>query len=322
MNIVVLDSYGETQGDISLDWLKRYGSVNIYTRTKPDELYERVKNADVIFSNKVCINRSMIESLPKLIYIGLFSTGFNVIDIKAADEHGITVTNVPDYSTNAVAQMVFALILEHTNLVGLHNESVKSGEWSRCPDFFYFKSPLTELYGKSIGLIGFGRIGKRVAAIATSFGMDVNVYTPHPDKSFESSSLRFFGDLYSMLEQSDVVSLHCPLTGRTERLVNKKFLSHMKNTALLINTSRGAVVDEEALAEALTKNEIRGAGLDVMCTEPPAPDSRLFGCKNCIITPHISWAALETRQRLVNVVRENFEAFLNGHPQNTVNGRA
>ena len=314
MRITVLDGYTENPGDLSWDWLKKCGECTIYDRTPPELIAERCAECDIIITNKTPLRRDLLATLPDLKYVGLLSTGFNIVDWEYCKEKGIPVCNIPSYSTNAVAQLVFALILEHTNAVALHSQSVHNGEWSACKDFCYWKTPLSELVGKTIGIIGFGKIGKAVAKIATAFGMKVLASTNHP-APFENV---VFCDKDELLAKSDFVSLHCPLTPLTEGMVNADFLAKMKNSAILINTSRGQVVDEKALAYALENGIIAGAGLDVLETEPPKADCPLIGAKNCYITPHIAWAGFETRERLMGICRSNVEAFLNGNPVNLV----
>ena len=314
MKITVLDGYTENPGDLSWDWLKDCGDCTIYDRTPPELIAERCAGCDIIITNKTPLRRPLLETLPNLKYVGLLSTGFNIVDWEYCKEKGIPVCNIPSYSTNAVAQLVFALILEHTNAVALHSQSVHSGEWSACKDFCYWKTSLSELDGKTIGIIGFGKIGKAVAKIAAAFGMKVLAATNHP-APFDNVE---FCEKDELLAESDFVSLHCPLTPATEGMVNADFLAKMKKKAVLINTSRGQVVDEKALAYALENDIIAGAGLDVLETEPPKADCPLIGAKNCFITPHIAWAGFETRERLMKICRSNVEAFLNGKPVNLV----
>ncbi len=314
MKICILDGYTENPGDLSWDWLSAHGEYTVYDRTPADLIYERAKGCDIIITNKTPLRKELLEKLADVKYIGLLSTGFNIVDWEYCKEKGIPVCNVPSYSTSAVAQLTFALILEHTNAVAIHSNSVHSGEWSNCKDFCYWKTPLYELDGKTLGIIGFGKIGKAVAKIASAFGMKVLVSTNHPAP---------FGDVEfvekdELLAKSDFVSLHCPLTPLTEGMVNAEFLSKMKKNAVLINTSRGQVINENDLAVALKNGVIAGAGLDVLSVEPPAPDNSLLGIENCFITPHIAWAGFETRERLMSVVRENINAFMNGKPQNVV----
>ncbi|MBE6770934.1 MAG: D-2-hydroxyacid dehydrogenase [Ruminococcaceae bacterium] len=314
MKITVLDGFTTNPGDLSWDWLTKCGDCTIYERTPADLIAERCNDCDIIITNKTPLRKEFLKTLPALKYIGLLSTGFNIVDWEYCKENGIPVCNIPSYSTSAVAQLVFALILEHTNAVALHSNSVHGGEWAASKDFCYWKTPLTELDGKTLGIIGFGKIGKAVAKIAAAFGMKILASTNHP-APFENVEFCSRDDL---IERSDFISLHCPLTPATEGMVNAEFLSKMKKTAMLINTSRGPVVDEYALAEALENGIISAAGLDVLETEPPKPDCPLLGLKNCYITPHIAWAGFETRERLMKICRENVEAFLNGNPVNLV----
>lgn len=314
MKITVLDGFTENPGDLSWDWLETLGECHIYERTPAELIAERCEGCDVVITNKTPLRKELIEKLTELKYIGLLSTGFNIVDWEYCKEKNIPVCNIPSYSTNAVAQLVFALILEHTNAVAIHSNSVHSGEWSSCKDFCYWKTPLYELDGKTLGIIGFGKIGKAVAKIAEAFGMNVLANTNHP-APFGNVK---FCEKDELLAKSDFISLHCPLTPLTEKMVNADFLSKMKKSAVLINTSRGQVVDETALADALKSKTIAGAGLDVLETEPPKADCPLSGLENCYITPHIAWAGFETRERLMKICRKNVEAFLCGNPINLV----
>lgn len=317
MKIVNLDGYTTNPGDQSWEWLRKYGEYTIYDRTAQNEVVERAKDADALIINKTVITADMMDQMPKLKYIGLQSTGYNVVDCAYAKKKGIVVSNIPAYSTNAVAQLVFAFILQITNQVTLHSDAVHGGEWCACPDFCFWKAPLTELDGKTIGILGFGSIGQRVAKIADAFGMQVIAHTPHPkDKEFPDVR---FTDLETLLKESDIVTCHCPLTQQTEGIINKDALSLMKKSAILINTSRGPVVDDMALADALNNRQIRAAGLDVLRVEPPTEDNPLLTAKNCYITPHIAWAGYETRVRLLSILEDNLKAFVSGNPQNVVN---
>ncbi len=317
MKIVVLDGYSMNPGDLSWDDLKSIGSCAIYDRTASSLVLDRAKDAEIILTNKVVINRNIIESLPRLRYIGVLATGYNVVDTTAAKERGIVVTNAPDYSTMSVAQLTFAFLLEFTHNVGKHSESIKSGEWCKSTDFCYWKAPLIELCGLTFGIIGYGKIGQKVANIAKSFGMEVIAFSPRL-KSKEVREVKF-AEIDEVFSKSDVVSLHCPLTPQTERLVNKERLSLMKSNAFLINTGRGGLVDEQALADALNSERIAGAGVDVLSTEPPLPDNPLLKAKNIFITPHIGWATKAARERLMKIVVENIRSFILGKPQNVVN---
>lgn len=320
MKIVNLDGYTTNPGDLSWDFLKKYtDDVTVYDRTSEDDVVARAKGADILIINKTVLTCDILQKLsPELRYIGLQSTGYNVVDLKTATELGITVCNIPSYSTNAVAQQVFAFILHFTNQVELHSESVHNGDWCRCPDFCYALSPLAELSGKTIGIIGFGSIGKRVAQIAESFDMQILVHSrSHKDLSAFKNARQVKKD--ELFSASDFITCHCPLTSETENLINADSLSKMKSSAVLINTSRGPVVDENALANALNTGKIAGAALDVLKNEPADSANPLLNAKNCIITPHIAWAAKETRARLLSILDRNIECYLAGKPQNKVN---
>ncbi len=318
MKIVNLDGYTTNPGDLSWEGIERLGDYTVYDRTSPSEIIERAKGADILIINKTIIDRSILDTLsPELKYIGLQSTGYNVVDCEYARQLGITVCNIPAYSTNAVAQLVFAFILQITNEVTLHSDAVKNGEWCMCPDFCFWKKPLTELDGKTIGIVGFGSIGRKVAIIAEAFGMNVLAYNPRPKEKGETI-VQFVG-MDELLSMSDIVTCHCPLTPETESLINKENISKMKDSAILINTSRGPVVDEQALADALNNDRLQAAGLDVLKVEPASKDNPLLTAKNCYITPHIAWAAKETRERLLRILEDNIVAYLNGTPQNLVN---
>lgn len=317
MNIVVLDGYTLNPGDLSWDELDELGNVTIYDRTKASDLIERSINADILITNKTILDRDTINQLPKLKYIGVLATGYNVVDIKAAAEKNIIVTNVPSYSTKSVAQMVFALILELTLNVGMHSESVKNEEWSESPDFSYWKTPLIELDGLSLGIIGYGRIGRAVAKLGNSFGMKIFVNTRSKIIDQEGFiSQVTFSELFNL---SDIITLHLPLTEKSKNMITKTQLAQMKKSAYLINSSRGPLVNEEDLAEALNNNKIAGAGLDVLSSEPPSNSNPLLKAKNCIITPHIAWATQASRKRLMSIAVNNIKAFFNNQPQNIVN---
>lgn len=317
MKIVNLDGYTTNPGDLSWDWLSKYGDYTVYDRTNKDQVIERAKEANALIINKTEITAKMLDKLPNLQYIGLQSTGYNVVDCKAAKERNIIVSNIPAYSTTAVAQLVFAFILQVTNKVTLHSDAVHDGEWCECPDFCFWKAPLTELDGKTLGIIGFGSIGQRVANIANAFGMNVIVFTPHPNPDKYKNVT--FVDFETILKESDIITCHCPLTQQTENLINEDAINKMKHSAIIINTSRGPVIDDYALANALNEGRIQAAGLDVLRVEPPTDDNPLLHAKNCFITPHIAWAGFETRQRLLAILEDNLKAFIEGNPQNVVN---
>ena len=316
MKIVVLDGFTLNPGDLSWEELRALGPCEIYDRTAPAELGQRATDAKILLTNKTVLNRASIETLPKLSYIGVLATGTNVVDLEAARARGIPVTNVPAYSTDSVAQTTMALLLELTLQVGHHSQTVRQGRWSQNPDFSYWDQPLIELAGLTLGVVGLGRIGRAVAELARAFGMSVMAFSPSrkPAPDF----VRFV-DLKTIFQESDVVSLHCPLTPETRGLVNAERLSWMKPSAFLLNCSRGPLIDEPALAEALNSGRIAGAGLDVLSFEPPPPDNPLLQARNCIITPHYAWATRSARLRLLRIAVQNVRAFLSGRPQNVVN---
>ena len=317
MKTVVLDGYTLNPGDLSWEGLRRFGDLAVYDRTPADLILERSAGAGILLTNKVLLWAETISQLPELRYIGVTATGYNVVDVKAAVQHGVTVTNVPSYATKSVAQMAFALLLELCNHVQAHSDAVVQGEWSRAPDFCFWKFPQVELAGKTMGIIGFGRIGRQVGVIARAIGMRVlaaDIVEEDPPNCEEFS----WAEVPELLAEADVVTLHCPLTPQTEALINRESLALMKSTAFLINTSRGGVVVAEDLAEALNSGRLAGAGLDVLPAEPPGPDSPLLSAKNCLLTPHIAWASKESRERLLGIAVGNVEAFLAGHPTNVV----
>lgn len=316
VRIVVTDGYTLNPGDLSWDDLRELGDCTIYDRTPADSVLERAGDAPVVLTNKVYLGREHISKMPNLQYIGLLSTGTNAVDMEAAADFGVTVTNVPGYATPSVAQMVFALLLELCQHVGHHSKTVREGRWSESQDFCYWDYPLVELEGMTMGIVGFGDIGSKVADIAHGFGMRVIAFNPGRKKVERAENVVPVG-LDTLFAESDVVSLNCPLTSETERMVDERRLKQMKKGAFLINTSRGKVVDETALARALINGDIAGAGLDVMAEEPPA-DSPLLKAPNCYITPHIAWAGRAARQRLMNQVVENVRCFLKGEPINVV----
>ena len=318
MNIVVLDGYTLNPGDLTWKDLEALGQCTVYDRTPPEETVPRAKDAEIVLTNKTLLFSDVIKQLPKLKYIGVLATGYNVVDVEAAGNLGIPVTNVPAYSTHSVAQMVFAHLLNLTQHVGHHAQTVRSQRWTSNPDFCYWDMPLIELVGLTMGIIGFGRIGKAAAKLAQVFGMIVIAYDV-VSPSGMPEGCQFVG-LEDVFRSSDVVSLHCPLTPQTKNLVNKQRLALMKKTAFLINISRGPLVDEQALAQALNNERIAGAGLDVLSSEPPEKDNPLLKARNCFITPHIAWATRSARERLLKVVVDNVAAFLAGKPQNVVNG--
>lgn len=303
MDIVVLDGYTINPGDLSWDSLEELGdSLTVYDLTPAEELINRIGKKEVIMTSKCFITREIIEKCPDLKYIGSMATGYNNIDVKAAAEAGIVVTNVPAYSTDAVAQHSIALLLELANNAGLHNASVQSGDWSRCEHFCYWKKPVTLLAGKSIGIIGYGAIGSKVAEIARALGMTVNIYSRDPEAAVSS----------------DVISLHCPLTEENAKMIDADFISRMKPGAFLINTARGGLVDEYALAGALRSGRLGGAAVDVISREPASEDCPLLGLSNCIITPHMAWSPEEMRQAVIDTITENLKSWMDGNTINQV----
>jgi glycerate dehydrogenase len=318
MNIVVLDGYTLNPGDNPWDEMAKLGALKVYDRTPADQIVARSQEADILLTNKVPLSRETIDRLPKLKFIGVLATGFNIVDIAAARERGIAVSNIPVYGTDAVAQFTFALILELCHHIGLHDRSVKAGDWEHNIDWCYWKTPLIELAGKTIGIVGFGRIGRRVGDIAHAMNMQVlaNDQFRGSPPSYQPFAWAELGELFAF---SDVVSLHCPLTPENTGMINRKLLGTMKTTSLLINASRGGLVNEKDLADALDSGTIAGAALDVVSTEPIRGDNPLLKAKNCILTPHIAWAARESRQRLTALAVDNVAAFLKGKPINVVN---
>lgn len=318
MKIVVLDGCAANSGDISWDSLAQYGELTVYDRTDDADVIARIGDAELITINKTVIDRHAMESCPKLKYIGVLATGYNVVDLDAAKERGIVVTNVPAYSTDAVAQFTFALLLELANQVGVHNSSVKDGGWVRSKDFSYSVMPTMELYGKTMGIIGYGSIGHRVADIAHAFGMKVLVSSRTEKKLPEGGWIRWVSR-EELFAEADVISIHCPLFPETKGMINRETIGLMKRTTLVINTARGGCIVEQDLADALNSGRIAGAAVDVVSQEPMKEDNPLLTAKNIIITPHIAWAPREVRQRLLQIAGDNMGAFLAGHPINVVN---
>lgn len=311
MKIVVLDGYTENPGDLSWGPLQELGELTVYDRTPPEAVLERIGDAEAIYTNKTVLSRELIQAMPCVRFIGVLATGYNVVDVQAARERGIVVCNIPTYGTDAVAQYVFALLLELCHRVAHHAQAVQEGRWTACPDFCFWDYPLIELSGKTMGIVGYGRIGQRTAQIARAFGMQVLAY----DAFVQAEECV---PLDELLERSDVVSLHCPLFPETRHIIRGETIARMKDGAILINTSRGPLVDEAALREALTSGKLYGAAVDVVSTEPVQPDNPLLGLENCLITPHIAWAPRESRQRLMDIAVENLRCFLRGAPQNIV----
>jgi glycerate dehydrogenase len=322
MKLVVLDGHTLNPGDLSWEPLEALGNCTVYDRTSPGEVLARAMSADILLTNKTVLDRPIIEALSSLRYIGVLATGYNVVDLAAARAHGIPVTNIPAYSTASVAQMVFALLLELTQQVGHHAHLTRWGHWSECPDFSFWDRPLIELDGLTLGIVGFGAIGQRVARIGRAMGMNIIVHTAHPERHAEEAQKleARFADLDELFSAADVVTLHSPLTDATRHLVDASRLARMKPTAYLINTGRGPLIDEGALAQALKEKRLAGAGLDVLSQEPPPGGNPLLTAPNCFVTPHVAWATRAARQRLLTTAVANVQAFLNGKPQNIVNG--
>lgn len=322
MKIVVLDGHTLNPGDLSWADLAALGELQVYERTAPDVLLDRAAGAEILLTNKVFLGESLIAALPSLRYVGVLATGYDVVDIPAANRHNIVVTNVPGYSTASVVQMVFALLLEMTQQVGHYSRLIREeGRWSTSPDFCFWDRPLRELKGLRLGLVGFGQIGRQVARVALAFGMQVQVHTAHPERYRswqESEGIEFLG-LEQLFAQSDVISLHCPLTEDTAGLVNASLLQLMKRRALLINTARGPLLDEHAVACALNSGRLAGLGTDVLSGEPPSEDNPLLKAANVHITPHIAWATEEARRRLLDIAVANIKCFLSGEVNNRVN---
>ena len=318
MKIVVLDGYTENPGDLSWDGLKNLGELTVYDRTQLEDIVERIGDAEAIYVNKTPVSEAVMERCPNLRFIGVLATGYNVVDVKAAKERDIVVCNIPSYGTDAVAQYTFALLLELCHHVGEHSESVKDGAWSRCPDWCFWNYPLMELAGKVMGIIGFGRIGRRVAEIALAFGMKVIYYTQGSCETPEGERCRCVS-LDELLENADVITLHCPLTPETEGMIHSGTIARMKQGVLLINDSRGPLIVEEDLSAALCSGKIGGAAVDVVSTEPICGDNPLLTAPNTVITPHIAWAPREARQRLMDIAVENLVQFCKGMQQNVIN---
>jgi len=313
MKIVILDGSTSNPGDLSWAPIETVGSLTVHDRSAPDEIVSRAAGADVVLTNKAVLGREEIEALPELKYIGVLATGYNCVDTVVARERGIPVCNVPEYSTPNVVQATFALLLELTNQVGHHAETVRAGRWSACPDFCYWDGDLVELAGLTLGVVGYGRIGQGVAAVGRAFGMRILAHRRTPGADSECVALE------TLLRESDVVSLHCPLTPDTKELIDAKRIGLMKPSAFLLNTSRGALVNEADLAAALNAGRLAGAGLDVLSVEPPPASNPLLTAKNCIITPHVAWATRHARQRLIEITAGNLRAFAAGTPRNVVN---
>lgn len=320
MKIVVLDGYTLNPGDLNWDGFQQFGDVAVHDRTDftPDSVIAAIGDADVIFTNKTPLTKVVLEKVPSVKYIGVLATGYNVVDTAAAKELGIKVTNIPTYGTAAVAQYTFALLLELCHHVGAHADAVKNGEWTKCPDFCFWNYPLVELAGKNMGIIGFGRIGQATAKIAQAFGLNILAVANHQNPALESDTCKYV-TLDELLAQSDIISLHCPLLESTQSIINKNNIAKMKDGVLIVNTSRGPLVVEQDLCDALNSGKVGGAALDVVSSEPISATNPLLQAKNCIITPHIAWAPIESRSRLMNIAVDNLAAFVDGSPVNVVN---
>ena len=318
MKIVVLDGYTLNPGDLSWDGLKQIGALEVYERTSAEEVYERAKDAEIVLTNKTPVSGEVINKLSSLRYIGVLATGYNIVDVEAAKNKNVVVTNVPGYGTDSVVQLTFALLLELCLHVQRHSDAVLDGKWSRSKDFCFWDYPLMELSGKTMGIIGFGNIGQEVGNVATAFGM--NILGQSRTQTDQSHRKNFkWASMDELLQNADVISIHCPLTPETKGLINKTALQKMKPSAFLLNTSRGAIIVDQDLADALNNDVIAGAGIDVLSVEPPPADNPLFKAKNCLITPHIAWATKEARSRLMNSVVNNVAGFLSNSPVNVVN---
>ena len=318
MKIVIVDGFTENPGDLSWKGFEDLGSLTVYDRTAPEDIIQRIKDAEVVITNKVPLSKQTLEACPSVRYIGVLATGFNVVDVDFAKRQGIVVTNIPTYGTAAVAQFTMALLLEICHRVGHHNKTVHDGRWTKSPDFCYWDYPLMELAGKTMGIIGFGRIGQNVSKLANAFGMKVLAHDAYQNKGLETDMCKY-ADMDSLLRDSDVISLHAPLTPETEGLINKGTISKMKDGVIIINNSRGPLIVEKDLREALLSGKVYAAGLDVVSSEPINADNPLLGLDNCIITPHIAWAPKESRQRLMDIAVNNLKSFLEGSPENVVN---
>lgn len=317
MKIVALDGYTLNPGDLSWESIEAFGELIVYERTSPEDVVERASGATIVLTNKTALPADVLEALPDLKFISVLATGYNIIDIKAADRLGITVSNVPGYSTGSVVQLAFSLLFELTHRVQQHSDAVHEGEWVNSKDFSFWQQPLIEIAGKKIGIIGMGEIGQKMAHAAIAFDMEVLAFSRTRKEELSSASLKWV-ELNELFSNADVVSLHCPLTEQTKGIIHAGRLRQMKSGAYLINTARGPLVVEEDLAQALNEEWIAGAGLDVLSVEPPKKSNPLLAAKNCLITPHIAWATVEARIRLLNETSQNLQSFLNGSPRNIV----
>lgn len=316
--IVILEGYTENPGDLSWSGFEALGELTVYDRVSKEEIVARIGDADIVYNNKLPITRAVIEACPNLKFIGVLATGYNCVDVAAAKEHGIVVCNIPTYGTAAVGQFAMALLLEICHHIGHHSEAVAAGRWETSPDWCFWDYPLIELAEKTMGIIGFGRIGQTTGRIAQAMGMKVLAYDSYKNPALESDTCKFV-ELDELLRSSDVIALHCPLFPETEGIINKNTIAKMKDGVIILNNSRGPLIVEQDLADALNSGKVYAAGLDVVSTEPILGDNPLLRAKNCIITPHISWAPKESRQRLMDIAVENLRQYLNGTPVNVVN---
>ncbi len=317
MKIVILDGYTENPGDLSWGELEALGELTVYDRTPAEKIAERIGDADAVYTNKTPISRETLEKCPHVKFIGVLATGYNIVDVGAAKERGIPVCNIPTYGTDAVGQFAIALLLEICHHIGHHNKAVHEGRWEHNDDWCFWDYPLIELAGKTMGIIGFGRIGQATGRIAKALGMKVIAYDSYPNES--GKALAEYVDLETVLKTSDVIALHCPLFPETEGIISRENIAKMKDGVIILNNSRGPLIVEQDLADALNSGKVYAAGLDVVSTEPIKGDNPLLGAKNCIITPHISWAPKESRQRIMDCAAENVKAYLSGSPVNVVN---
>ena len=318
MTIVVLDGYTLNPGDITWEGMEALGELTVYDRTKAEDVAARIDDADVVYTNKTPITKETLDACPNVKFIGVLATGYNIVDIAAAKEKGIPVSNIPTYGTAAVSQFAIGLLLELCHHIGEHSDAVKAGEWTSNPDWCFWKYPLVELDGKTMGIIGFGRIGQDTGKIAQALGMKVLAYDAFKRPELETETCHYV-DLDILLAESDVIALHCPLFPDTEGIINKDTIAKMKDGVMIINNSRGPLVVEQDLRDALDSGKVAGAAVDVVSTEPIRMDNPLIGAKNVIITPHISWAPKESRQRLMNIAVDNLKCYVEGKPQNVVN---
>ena len=318
LRIVILDGYTANPGDLSWDGLKELGQLTVYDRTTPEQLLRRAEGAEVLLTNKVIISADTMAALPQLRYIGVLATGYNVVDIAEAHRRGIIVTNIPAYSTMSVAQMVMAHLLNITNQVALHAEAVRKGDWQQSPDFSFTKAPLIELDGLTLGIVGLGNTGTATARMAQAMGMQVMAISSKTETELSRMGIRKAKDYKQLFSEADVISLHCPLTDETRHLVNRERLAQMKPSAILINTGRGPLLDEQAVGEALAAGKLYAVGVDVLTEEPPRSGSPLISAPRCYITPHIAWASAAARRRLIDIATNNVAAFLHGEPQNRI----